>query len=243
MIDDQTEQVLLQIFGRASGWADGSERPDKMSPGFPDLVAFAKVLSLDPDEESLQQFLATHPRMLLGLFGEGGDSDQAFLTKPPIGTRFNGDFAVLNVSQGGCAISLVEIEPSKEPIFTKKLTPARRLQGAIGQVQNWAQWIDRNKPTFVREMVDLAKRVPLYPAEAPNHSVRLWEPDHIEQAWLTFGGFDSTVIRYAIIIGRWARITDEERQRLLFLNQDERRKQIIYTYDQVARRSYDRPVT
>ena len=137
----------------------------------------------------------------------------------------------------------MKIEPSKEVLFTKKLTPGRRLQGAIGQVHDWAQWISRNKQTFVRETVDLAKRVPLYPGKAPNRSFRLWEPDHIEQAWLSFGGFDNTAIQYAIIIGRWARLAEEARQRLLFLNQKEHPGRIIYTYDQVARRSYDRPAT
>lgn len=243
MINDKTESILTEIFGRHSGWSDGEERPGKMCPGFPDIVALADLLGQEPGEEPLQQFLADHPALLFGFFGEGGDSDQGFLTKPPVGTNFNADFAILNTSQGGCSITLVEIEPSREPLFTKALMPAKRLQGALGQINDWAQWITSNKRTFVRDTVDLLKRAPQYPEKAPNKSFRLWEPEHVESSWHAFGGFDDAIVKYAIFIGRWSRLNPEERSRLIFTNRGEIAPATIYTYDQIARRAFDRPVT
>jgi hypothetical protein len=181
--------------------------------------------------------------MLFGLFGEGGDSDQAFLTKPPIGTRFCADFAILNTSQGGSLITLVELEPSGEGLFTQQGTPARRLQGALGQIQDWAQWINQHKRTFVRDTVDLAKEMPKFPEVAANSSFRLWDAEHVESSWRTFGGFEDASIAYAIIVGRWSKMSEEHRERLLFLNRQQGKLATIYTFDQVARRAYDRPVT
>ncbi len=243
MIDEKTEVVLTEIFGMYSGWSGGEERPGKMCPGFPDITSFAQMIANDPSEEVLQQFLSEHPQMLFGLFGEGGDSDQAFLTKPPIGNSYNADFAILNVSQGGCKITLVELEPVQKQLFTQKLTPAHRLQGAIGQVQDWSQWINLNKQTFVRDTVDIAKKALKHPDKSTNNSFKIWESEHIENSWRSFGGFDDTIVKYAIIIGRWSKMSEEERKRLVFLNRQESKIVTIFTYDQIVRRAYDRPVT
>ena len=57
MINDATEEVLAQMFGRSSGWADDEINAIKMCPGFDDIKAFASLLSGEPGEEELQKFL------------------------------------------------------------------------------------------------------------------------------------------------------------------------------------------
>ena len=107
MIDDQTEEVLGEIFGRHSGWNEDDVREAKLSPGFHDVRDLAALLSREPDESSLQSFLTDRPQFLLGMFGQGDDGDIGFLTKPQVGTKF-ADFAIFNVGQGGCRVTSVD---------------------------------------------------------------------------------------------------------------------------------------
>src|SRR5262245_39316634 len=101
MINEGTEKVLNEIFGWHSGWAADDIRPIKLSPGFPDIKAFAELLASEPSEEALQSFLENRPQIVTGLCGQGDDATLGLLIKPPIGTKFRADFAVLTANQGG----------------------------------------------------------------------------------------------------------------------------------------------
>ena len=224
-----------------TGWDNDEVRTVKMCPGFNDIKAFASLLSENPGEEELQKFLEARPQLLFGLFGQGDDSDLAFVTKPCVGTSYKADFAVLNIGQGGCVINLVEIEKASESLFTGKSTPAKTLQSAIGQVQDWTQWVESNKATFVSDTVEMVKKLPLFPKASKNGSFRLRSPESIEQGWKAFGGYEFPKVRFSIIAGRWATMSEEHQKRLAFLNSSDNKSYTIYTYDKVARRAYDRP--
>ena len=240
MIDDPTEEVLTEIFGRNSGWNADDVQGAKLSPGFPDVRSFAQLLAIDPDEEALQRFLTERPQFLLGMFGQGDDSDVGFLTKPRVGPNF-ADFALFNINQGGARVMLVELERSTATLFTEKGTPARTLQTAMGQVRDWHQWLTLNGSTFVRDAITELKTLPEFPDRALNGSFRSRSAEGIEQGWRQFGGYDDPVFRYAIVVGRWAKLSEEDQKRLLFLNKHDGNLHQIYTYDCVARRAYDRP--
>lgn len=242
MIDSETEDILSELFGRHTGWENEDRAKIALSPGFEDMKALALLLRSQPREEKLQVFLEDHLQFLLGAAGMGWDDDLAFISKPAIGSKYWADFAVLNANQGGASIHLFEIEPSGIPLFTKKNMPAKRLQGALGQVRDWHQWIEPNKATYVRDMVNLAKALPLYPEKSANKSFSLREPQDLESAWREFCGFSIPHVGYNIIIGRWSKLSSEHRERLVFYNRQEGHFQQIYTYDQVARRAYIRPV-
>ncbi len=241
MIDTKTEEVLAGIFGRVSGWNSDDVRAAKMCPGFDDIRDFAGLLSTEPGEEQMQKFVEEHPQFLLGLFGQGDDCDVAFITKPPIGTGYRADFALLNINQGGCRITLVELERPSEPLFTKRGTPAKTLQSALGQVQDWHEWITSNKQTFVSDTVEAAKALPEFPDRSPNGSFRLRSPEGIEDGWRAFAGYKDPFINYGIVIGRWSQLDAEHRSRLVSMNRQDQFVRTIYTYEQVARRAYDRP--
>lgn len=241
MLSDDVKRVLAEIFSGAGGIADLQPKLAVMSASFDDTVALAELLTRDVAEEELQQLLTQRPQILLGALGYAQNTDLAFVTKPAIGTQFCADFGLLSYDQGGCDIHLIELERASAPLFTGKDTPAQRLQSAMGQVRDWDEWIRRNQSTFVRDLIDYCKALPLYPAKHANGSFRLVEGDRLEGAWRGFGGFDHPSIRYTIVIGRWSQISDDHQKRLIYLNRHDGALQQIRTFDQVARRSYARP--
>lgn len=234
------EEVLREIFDREIGWFRPRDSQRIEVPSILQLEEFAELLSEDPAEEQLQRFLARNPQVLTGNFGWGDDSTLAFFTKPPVGTRYNADFSVLHYGQGGCFVHLVEIERSGARLFNQDLGQAADLRRAVKQVEDWHQWITVNRDTFVRDAVEAAKELPPYPERSDGGAYRTREADVIEQSWKAFGGWSDPGIRYHIVIGRWARLNRDEQKRLLFLNRQDNQLFDITTYDQLARRAFDR---
>jgi hypothetical protein len=241
MIDDETEKIINDIFGWHSGWLADDIRPVKLSPGFPDIRALAELLQTEPTEEQLQKFLEVRPQFLTGLCGQGDDSTLGLLTKPPVGTMNRADFSVFTVNQGGCGISLIEIERSGYPLFTQQGTASRYLQTALGQTLNWAEWIRPNEATFIRDSLNLLKESAEYLARSLNGSFRIFSSEHIDHAWKTFNGFENPYVEFVIIIGRWSCLSEAHRKRLIQLNRSNGNRTTIRTYEQLARRAYDRP--
>lgn len=136
---------------------------------------------------------------------------------------------------------LVEIERSSAQLFTDKGTPARTLQTAMGQMQDWHQWMCVNGLTFVRDSIAYLKTLPAFPQRASNGSFRSRSSEGIEDGWRGFGGYEDPGFDYAIVIGRWGKLSAEDRKRLVFLNKHDDKLHRILTYDQLARRAYDRP--
>jgi hypothetical protein len=237
------ESILAEIFTHETGTEDWG-RETALSPSFKDIKAFAGLLGDDPPEEQLQGFLTKNPRFLIANFGYADSATQAFIAKPKIGTQFVADFVVLICSQGGFSFNLVELEPAHVPLFTKAGTPARRHQGAIGQVQDWKQWIDPNFKTFATDTLVAAKALPQWPRRSHAGSFRLCSPEALQGAWEGFGGLDVPLVHYTVVCGRWARLSPRERERLVMLNKQNRSISLsTCTYDQLARNGFVRPYT
>lgn len=236
-----SEQVIREIFDRDLGWFRPYETQRIEVATIEQLEEMAGLLAEDAPEEKLHQFIARNPQILTGNFGWGDDATLAFFSKPPVGNRFEADFCVLHYGQGGCEVHLVEIEPNSAGLFNKDLAESSALRAPIKQIEDWHQWISVNRDTFVRDAVAAAKRLPLYPERKPGGSYRSRAPGEIEQLWNGFGGFTDPGIRYHIVIGRWARMSQEEQQRLLFLNRNKNELYDVTTFDQLARRAFDRP--
>lgn len=211
-----------------------------MPRGFPDILALARLLQGDPPEAQLQTLLTQRPQFLLGHFSRGDDGDVGFITKPRIGNK-NADFAVFNLGQGGCTVGLVEIERPGSRLFTKKLTPARTLQTAIGQIQDWHQWLSLNGSVFVHDSIELLETLPEFPSSSSNGSFRVGNSGDLAASWREFGGFDLPIFEFCIVIGRWSKLSKREKDRLLHLNRSNEFRQ-IQTYDQLVRRAYSRPI-
>jgi hypothetical protein len=126
-VSETPSEILNQIFNPSLGWAESDQEVLQICPNYSDIEALACLLANKPGEEELQQFLEKHPQFLTGLCGWGYDSPLAFLSKPPVGTAYKADFAVLAYGQGGCGIYLIEVKRSDEELYTKAGDQAKKL--------------------------------------------------------------------------------------------------------------------
>jgi hypothetical protein len=236
-LDHKLQRILEEVFCRDRP-ITGSTTREQFAPGFKQIVSFGKLLLLRPSEEELQRYLVRHPHFIVGSFG--GAQDVAFLVKPQIGAKYRADFAMLHVGQGGSRVELIEIERSVSSLFTKKGLPSKALRTALGQTQDWEEWIHRNERTFVDDLLVSVRTLPVYPMRARNGSFALRPWSELEEAWRVYGGLDHPRISFGVVIGRWSQLPDPHRQRLTFTN-SRNDTRIILTYEQIARNAYMRP--
>jgi Domain of unknown function (DUF4263)/Leucine rich repeat variant len=107
---------------------------------------FEEIL-LSPKEEICQSFLALNTEILTFTFKR-----DLCLPKFRFGNEFVSDFVLFTGSSLGYEITLVEIEPPTAKAFTKKGKYARRLNDAIGQINDWFVWISQNEDYFLRTL-------------------------------------------------------------------------------------------
>lgn len=241
-MSETCSEILAQIFTPSLGWSENEQEILKICPSYSDVEALANLLKDEPGEEKLQQFLENYPQFLTGLCGWGYDCPIAFVVKPPVGA-YIADFAILAYGQGGCGIYLIEIKRSVEHLYTKSGETAKKLREAVRQVEDRNRWLTTktNLQTFTSDILDCVKNLPRYPKRSTNQSFKLLENSEIEGAWKSFGGYDSPIVNHVIIIGRWAKLLEYERKRLIHHNQNNNQLYRIFTYDQVARYGIDRP--
>lgn len=212
------------------------------SPGGDALFQLCEILAGEPPESELQDFFAKNPGFLMGLFGMNDSGDLAFIAKPRIGTKFIADFAILQFFQGGSAVFLLEIETAHEKIFNASLAPARRLQWALTQIDDWRQWITPNRITFCRDLIDRAVRLPLYsPDLTPTTGCRFGDEAFIRNTWRSFGGETDPHIHYGIVVGRWANLSPAEKERFMSKFDHYGKDVTVFTFDQLARQAVYRP--
>jgi hypothetical protein len=75
---------------------------------------------------------------------------------------------------------LIEIEKPGDRLFTNKLTPANKLQTALGQIHDWNEWISNNKQTFFNTTLKILKESPRYPQKLKNGNFTYWSKKQIE---------------------------------------------------------------
>jgi hypothetical protein len=241
MISDSLETVLSEIFNPVLG--NAPKDTQLACPTFDELKHIAQLILDDESEESFQKFFADRPHFLLRSLPGSGDMVLGIISKPPIGNFFNADFAVFTVGQGCCGISLVELERPTDNLFTNKLTPAKKLQAAIGQTDDWNEWLLGNRSSFINTGLEILKKAPLFPEKLTNGSFKTRQNKEINNTWNAFGGFDTCYISNLIVIGRWSKLTEKEQKRLLFYNNKFKPINFqIRTYDQLIRQGYDGPM-
>jgi hypothetical protein len=206
------------------------------TPDAKGLYALCNVLAEDPSEERLQCLLEEHPGFITGLLGGPDNVDLAVLFKPPVGFQYKADFCVLQAHQGGAVAWLIEIETAHENLFTRIGNPARRLAHPLKQIEDWKIWIEREPLPYARELVRLAKTMRTLDDHLPGRQgFRLCEPEQLERLWEGFGGFEQPLFRYVLIIGRWSRLADSEKARIINRNRQDAGPVRIYTFEQLAR--------
>lgn len=210
------------------------------APSYTEIENLAKLIIQDKSEESFQRFLAKNPHFLFRLAPSTDSTNLGFLVKPPISNFNFADFATFSVSQGGCRVHLIEIERPSDKLFTKKLTPAYKLQGALGQIHDWNEWIRINRRAFLNTAFRHLKGSRKYPDKNINGSFIYCAKGHLEKTWQAFGGDDNCIFEYLVILGRWSKLTDLEKNRLVYYNQQNENIK-IRTYDNFIRKAIEGP--
>lgn len=239
---ENINSILNQIFNPHLFGDNNSFKESYKLPSFFEIKTFAKLLADKSTEEAIQKFLDNHPHFLFRSVPTSGDSCLGLLIKPQIGLSYKADYAILSAGQGGCGITLIEIEKSSHSLFTKKLTPSKHFQSALGQIDDWNQWINSNSLFFSKSMLDLLKKSQYKPDKLNGKSFRYLSPNKIENAWNSFGGNEVVHVHSHIVIGRWGLLSAQERKRLIYINNSKRANfKSIQTYDQMIRMAIEGP--
>ena len=234
-LSHDAEQILRDIFAVGSDRALAiGNRLRAPTPGPNELIDLCEMLATVPNEEALQKFLETHYGFMTGLLGGPDNSDLAVLFKPKIGTRFVADFCVLQAHQGGAVAHMIEIETFHAMLFTKKGNPARRLAGALNQLEDWRIEIDRQPKFYSGELLRMAQSLDEYDEASENsRGVRFASSEKIKRIWDAFGGGEQCFWTYTAILGRWSKLNTKEKTRIVHRNQSGPVK--IHTFEQLAR--------
>lgn len=236
-LSDSAQRVMLDILAIGPEQTVGTSRRERVPvPGIDELATFCELIASIPREEDLQSFIERHPGFITGLFGTNDDADLAVLFKPPIGTRYRADFAILKASQGGTICHLIEIESSHERLYTRRGSPTRRLAGALLQLDDWRIAISSEPLHYAREMVRMAKALPIW-GDGNDHpqGFRLVEGGRLEALWSAFGGYEAPTFEFSVVIGRWSSLSEAERRRLLTYNREGPNG--LRTFEQLARQA------
>jgi Domain of unknown function (DUF4263) len=238
----EIEEILKEIFDPFILGDEFKSHKLSKSPSLLEIEELASLMLIDESEESFQKFLSKHSHFLFRQAFSTDESPLGIIAKPPISNFNFADFAIFSVSQGGCHIQLIEIERPSDKLFTKKLTPANKLQTAIGQVYDWKEWLQSNQQTFVNSAFRILKDSPKYPSKSEKGTFIYGAKNRLDSIWQAFGGNESCTFDYLIILGRWSKLTEKEKKRLILLNNSYSSQWIkIRTYDNFIRKAIDGP--
>ncbi len=167
----------------------------------------------DSREETVQKYLEKNPSLLLAAFGNRWVVNEC-IPKFKFGNEFISDFVIVTGQSFSYDITLIELEPPTERIFTQNGKYAKRLNDSIGQINDWLSWINDNMDYFKQS---LAKKINnYYGASQINglHTRRLF-------------------VSSKIIIGRRSMLTDEDNKRRATIYAQTNKTLEILPYDRL----------
>ena len=169
-----------------------------------DLPRLEDILENGSGERGIARFFKEYPRPLYWTLCTASGHDRYMFSEFPLGSQYKCDLVVLNSYSGVWEVYFIELEPVDDPIFTKKGTPSLRASTAIRQVDDWREYVERNRDYVRSELVRWAKKFDIL-----RYSSRE-EPTNYSGDLLADTG---TVIleNYIVIIGRSSRATKEIR--------------------------------
>jgi hypothetical protein len=166
------------------------------------MVAKVKaVLDSGGGERAVARFLRKNPELVLWPFHHGSHSNYV-LHEFPIGIKHKADFVVLSSYSGAWEVAFVEIEPVADGIITKAGTPTKRLAGAISQLGDWSDFVERNRASIQRDLSDWCVRKDLLKWSKRNPPSNMTS-NHLKDPETT------VFFHYAVVLGRRASITTE----------------------------------
>ena len=117
---------------------------------------FASFLAMQKGERGISEFLMTRPQLLYWAMCRAGGHCRFVFREFPLGASFVCDYVVVNSYSGVWEVKFIELEPVDAQAFTKAGVAARRLAGAVKQVDDWADYYESNKPQIRADLVKWA---------------------------------------------------------------------------------------
>lgn len=217
---------------RVSGEKNNPNKP----PTRQEAETLAKLILEDKAEEAYQQFLNRHPHFLIRGVLPGWNTITGMLMKPGIGELHTADFAVFSGGQSGPQVDLIEIEKPTDTLFTRRLTPSTKLRIALGQLQDWREWLSLHPQAFLDTSFRRLERAEQYPRQIDEGSFYVGPKDQLKMGWNEFGGIPFNNFTYTVVIGRWSKLNSREQEKLLHYNTKHLPWEVkIKTYDNFIR--------
>ena len=141
----------------------------------------------------------------------------------PFGTDFRADFVGLGPFSGGWCISFIELEPPGASLFTQNGSLAKRLNGAVAQVDAWKTFVEANRQAVLKDLSKYAQSREL---------IQKWKKEPTDNVgWKLYNPRASLHFYYFIVIGRRALLSEEQMQKKADFRK--RHDIEIMTYDRV----------
>ena len=169
----------------------------------------------DHREETIQNFLSHHPAVLLSTFGHPWAVNEC-IPKMKLGIEYVTDFVIVTGQSYSYDITLIELEPPLAKPFTSSGKYARRLNDAMGQLNDWFSWIEMNRAYFLNTVSKSMKS--LYGAS---------------QVGRVINGNDQIFFSSKIVIGRRAMLSEADNLRRSAVYASTNKKIEIVPYDRL----------
>ena len=116
--------------------------------------SFSDLLAKTTGETDACVHLRDHAEFVMWGIHQIGGHTHHVLYEFPFGANYKADFVVVLSHSGGFVVHFIEFEPVGDQIMTKKLEPAARLKGAMNQIVDWRDYVEKNQPLI---QTDLAR--------------------------------------------------------------------------------------
>jgi len=148
--------------------------------------------------------------LLWSYFGCGGHSKYV-VNEFPLGVKYRTDFVIAFSVSGAWDVYLIELENTDDMVITKAGTPSQRFRSAISQINDWRDYVERNRSQVLQDLSDWCVKKDLLGWDA-----EFGAPCNFTGNYLRDPN-SSVTFNYRIIIGRRDNISREMRRKM---NQD-----------------------
>jgi hypothetical protein len=187
------------------------------------MVAELKdILSKTEGEREISSFLSKHPELIRWAVCRTGGHTTYVIKEFPFGSHYKADFIVPFSYSGAWEVHLIELEPPDDMVITRDGLPSNRLNKAVKQINDWQDYIEKNRYPFRSDLSEWCIKKDLLGLHNDLKEPSNYTGDKLKDQD-TYIGFN-----YYIIIGRRENIDQEKRKRMNhFRNQGIR----VLTYD------------
>ena len=212
-------RTAIQPGGKGTKWViyHSQHVKFKLSEKLSDIVELSK------GEREAAAFLAKHPEILRWAVCKTGGHCTYVLKEFPFGSHYKADFVVLTCYSGAWEVHMIELEPSDDMVITQDGKPSSRLSGAMLQLRDWKEYIEKNPVSFRQDLSAWCQKKDLL-GESKSVRVPVNGTGHYLKDAETFIYYN-----YYIFIGKREAVDSEKRRRINQLNNQDFRSS-IHTY-------------